>query len=125
MCYLYLCVLWQIAEFSAANRPVLTSSAHHDNGMARFHIDTLGSKGLFYHDQHSCEQLMLTFDRREAKLKDWNAYRAFQPSKVMATFKAVFLDSTEGGGAPADQQAAKLAYDALMRSGTPMPCYGK
>lgn len=30
-----------IAEFSAHNRPVLTSSVHHDHHMARSHLDTM------------------------------------------------------------------------------------
>ena len=32
-----------IAEFSASNRPVLTSRVHHDSGFANFHIETLVS----------------------------------------------------------------------------------
>ena len=34
-----------VAEFSAANRPVLTSRAHHDHGKARHHLDTLTAHG--------------------------------------------------------------------------------
>ena len=37
-----------IAEFSSFNKPVLTSSIHHDEGKARFHIDTLGEKVRVY-----------------------------------------------------------------------------
>jgi len=68
-----------IGEFSAHNRPVITSSVHHDSGMARFHIDTLGTKGIYYHDQASCEQALLQFDRRATHGLDWNAYRDFEP----------------------------------------------
>ena len=131
-----------IAEFSAANRPVLTSSVHHDEGLARFHIDTLGAKGLFYHDQPSCEALLRGFDRRAAKLKDWNAYRAFEPRSVMAIFRDVFLLDTlptaahAGGGdeqgaakttargASAGGGARRQLHGQLSRSSR-MPSYGK
>ena len=65
-----------IAEFSVHNRPVLTSAVHHDNHSARFHIDTLGAKGLFYEDMPSLLRLILGFDRLDAKRHDWNAYSA-------------------------------------------------
>ena len=39
-----------VAEFSVHNRPVLTSSVHDDEGAARMHINTLGARGIFYHD---------------------------------------------------------------------------
>ena len=81
-----------IGEFSACNKPVLTSRRHTENGLASFHIQALGSRGLFYHDQASCEQLLLGFDRVAAKKKDWNAYRQFEPAKVMAIFWEVFID---------------------------------
>ena len=33
-----------VGEFSAHNRPVVTSSVHTDHGTARFHLDALGTK---------------------------------------------------------------------------------
>ena len=81
-----------IAEFSAANKPVITSRIHHECGMANFHLQALGARGLCYHDQPSCEKLLLTFDKHAVKGRDWNAYRAFAPDKVMRTFWDVFID---------------------------------
>lgn len=66
---------------------------HHDCGRARFHLDTLGSKGLYYHDKESLVRLLLSFDRVGVRTRDWNAYRAFAPEKVMQTFKKVFLET--------------------------------
>ena len=37
-----------VAEFSAANRPVITSRDHTDNGIASFHLDTLKEQGTYY-----------------------------------------------------------------------------
>ena len=82
-----------IAEFSTHNKPVITSSVHHERHTARFHLDVLGDKGLYYHDTHSLVELLLGFDREVARARgDWNAYKAFEPERVMAVFKKVFLD---------------------------------
>ena len=86
--------LWlAVGEFSAHNRPVITSSVHDDDGTANFHIETLRAerKGLFYHDRASCVKVLTEFDRVKAQAKDWNAYREFEPSKVMAVFERVFV----------------------------------
>ena len=72
-----------VAEFSVMNKPVITSSAHVQHGDADFHLKTLGTQGLYYHDTRSCEQLLLEFDRDAARRKDWNAYRRFEPPLVM------------------------------------------
>ena len=80
-----------IAEFSALNRPVITSSVHTDEGLARFHLDTLGGQGLLYHDATSLRELLLGFDRDASARRDWNAFRAFEPEPVMAQFASVFL----------------------------------
>ena len=83
-----------IAEFSTHNKPVITSSVHHERHTARFHLDVLGDKGLYYHDTHSLVELLLGFDREAARARgDWNAYKAFEPERVMAVFKKVFLDA--------------------------------
>ena len=80
-----------IAEFSAHNRPVLTSLGHTDGGAARFHIDTLGRCGMYYTDEESLVALILSFDRGRAHEGAWNMYRAFEPSRVMQSFKRIFL----------------------------------
>lgn len=124
-----------IAEFSASNRPVLTSSVHDDDGMARFHIDALGRRGLFYHDAASCERALLDFDAAEAKLVDWNAYRPYEPEPVMARFREVFLRDVlpaaggegaaeESLGCGGDEGEARRQFERLVDSGTAMPCCG-
>ena len=80
-----------VAEFSAHNRPVLTSSEHHDNGAARMHLDSLGSRGLYYSSMQSLVALIKGFDRVSAKARDWNAYRSFEMEAVMRTFDDVFI----------------------------------
>ena len=57
-----------VAEFSAHNRPVITSAEHDDHGHGRMHLDVLGAhKGLaryFYRDHASLVRLLLHFDDR-------------------------------------------------------------
>ena len=87
-----------IAEFAAYGRPVLTSSAHHDGGIARFHLDVLADRGFYYHDKASCVALLTTFDRCAALAKGgayWQApYQPYAPERVMRTFRSVFLAPT-------------------------------
>lgn len=121
-----------VAEFSVANRPVLSSIRHHECGAANFHIRTLDRKGLWYHDQESCEKLLRSFDRKAAKRKDWNAYSAFEPAKVMQIFWDVFIDgkaeqhlhddSSSTDRAPQDAQRPVFpssAPNALLSSSNP------
>ena len=85
------------AEFSVHNKPVLTSSTHDDHGTGRMHLDVLGAKDttrdFFYRDKESLIKLLTSF-KREKQSVDYNAYRAFEPPKVMATFEKVFLGGT-------------------------------
>jgi len=80
-----------IAEFAAHNRPVITSRDAHDRGRARFHLDALGDRGLYYHDKASLLRLLQGFNRTAARESDWRAYREFTPRPVMRQFERIFL----------------------------------
>ena len=80
-----------VGEFSAHNRPVLTSSEHHDSGAADMHLQTLGQKARLYHDKASLVSLFLSFDREAARQEDNHAYRDFAPHRVMSIFESVFI----------------------------------
>ena len=103
-----------VAEFSAHNKPVLTSSIHHDNHQADFHLTTLrahaGCERFFYEDKLSLMRLLLGFDRDAVRTRDWNAYRAFEPSRVMRTFEQVFLSGDRDRSTDADD-THKKSYD--------------
>ena len=86
-----------VAEFSVCNRPVITSSIYHENNTARFHLDTLGQKGIYYHDCASLVHTLKRFDRTTVPHRDWNAYRSFQPAAVMQIFRQVFLGKQKVG----------------------------
>ena len=85
-----------VAEFSVHNRPVLTSSEHHENHRERAHLDILGSKGLYYHDEPSLRNMLTTFDATRARGGNWNAYESFTPDLVMKRFRDVFILEEEG-----------------------------
>ena len=92
-----------ISEFAAFGKPVLTSSVHHDGGVARFHLDVLAERGHYYHDKASCVELLHTFDRHAAMRKGaahWQEpYRPYAPEKAMRAFRSIFLMPSAGRAA--------------------------
>ena len=86
-----------VGEFSAHNRPILTSREHTDNGIASFHLDTLGAqagaKSYFYSTKAELVQILTSFDRGAVRRGDHNAYRAFEPAAVMKLFEKTFLSA--------------------------------
>ena len=91
-----------IAEFAAHNKPVITSSEHHDDHRGRFHLDALGSRGLYYRDKPTLLRLLRTFNRTWARGRDWRAYQAYSPRAVMRRFEFVFLRKRRTAGKGAD-----------------------
>lgn len=114
-----------MAEFSAHNRPVITSSAHTDGGFASNHLDVLGTRGLYYSTTESLVSLLTGFDRETAARGEWNAYRRFEPQHVMATFKRVFLAKPGESTGPHSYADADRQHKQLLQSGARMPCCGK
>jgi hypothetical protein len=90
-----------VAEMSVHNIPVLTYP-----GQAREHVRILGTKGFVYQSPETLRRLLQTFyDERErwiglaakgppvpGSADDFNAYRDYEPEKVMRLFKTFFLD---------------------------------
>lgn len=90
-----------VAEFSVHNKPVITCSVVLDPrnpfvaGPDRMHLDVLSNRALLYHDKASFTLQLDQFDRYDARRRDWNAYRAYAPDTVMATFARVFLNGSQ------------------------------
>lgn len=81
-----------IAEFSVHNKPVIAyvekkTGTFYNNA----HINILKDKGLYYSNEEEFETLLRTFDPKNYRNKDNNAYRDYTPEKVMDRFKEVFL----------------------------------
>ena len=75
-----------ISEFSIKNKPVFATKV---GDVAHIHL--LGDKAVWYNESN-LRDLIVGFNKTEAALKDWNAYRDYSPENVMQTFKRVFID---------------------------------
>jgi hypothetical protein len=76
-----------IAEFSTKNKPVICCKSNQYNA----HLDFLGDKAIIYHDKKSLYNILNEFKKEEDK--DWNAYRDYEPEKVMKIFKEVYINN--------------------------------
>jgi len=77
-----------VAEFSMANKPVITW----DGGRMKEHLRILGEKAVRYKDPTEIAQIISAFRRNDYAGKNWRAYDDYSPEKVMAQFKKEFLD---------------------------------
>lgn len=76
-----------IAEFSTKNKPIICCKSDQDNA----HIEFLKDKCLLYdNDKNSLYKILDEFKRED---KDYNAYKDFEPEKVMKIFKEVYIDN--------------------------------
>jgi len=76
-----------IAEFSSMNKPIITYSKSPE----RNHINTLGDKGIYYHDYTSLYNILINFKKHKNEDIDWNCYQNYTPEKVMEQFNKIFL----------------------------------
>ena len=77
-----------IGEFSTKNKPIITYS----NSWERNHIDTLGDKGIYYHDYNSLYNILMNIQRSDIEGKEWNCYQEYTPEKVIEQFNKIFLN---------------------------------
>jgi len=76
-------------EFSFKNKPIITTRIGYEGD-----VHLLGNKAIWY-DNTNLYNILISFNRIEAKNYDWNAYKEYTPEKVMKKFKEVFIDSLE------------------------------
>jgi hypothetical protein len=76
-----------IAEFSTKNKPIIC----HSWAPERFHIETLGDKGIYYHDYKSLYDILMNIQKSDIEGKEWNCYQEYTPEKVMEQFNKIFL----------------------------------
>jgi hypothetical protein len=76
-----------IGEFSTKNKPVICTNDGSDS-----HIRILGDKAILYNTKEDLYKILTHFNRDEISKRDWNAYRDYEPEKVMKIFKEVFID---------------------------------
>ena len=71
-----------VAEFSSANKPVITFA----NSTDKEHIRILGEKCFLYKNKDELKQLFKILSKENITNKDWNAYKDFNPKLVMEIF---------------------------------------
>ena len=75
------------AEFSAANKPVITFNLSKD----REHIKILNEKAILYQDKEDLINIFKNFSNIKNSRIDWNGYRDYEPENVMKKFKRLCL----------------------------------
>ncbi len=75
-----------IGEFSSKNKPVIAMKI---GDLAHFYL--LRDKGIWYNNYEDLNNILLNFNPKIERTKDWNAYKNFTPEKIMETFKDVYL----------------------------------
>lgn len=76
------------AEFSSANKPVIT----YGMSSQRAHLDILGDTALIYNNPRDLMEILLNISQQDVSSKNWDVYtRIFSPHRVMQKFKDAFL----------------------------------
>jgi hypothetical protein len=75
-----------LGEFCTRNKPVLVTKTGYPG-----HTYLPGDDAVWY-DESTLYTLLTTFDKEDAKKRNWNAYRDYTPEDVMEVFNRVFLD---------------------------------
>ena len=76
-----------VAEFSVANKPVITYSESKD----REHLGILKGKAILYKNKQDLIEIFNSIGTILKKRKSWNAYKDFEPEKIMNIFDKVCL----------------------------------
>ena len=76
-----------IAEFSSFNKPVIATKVGDLS-----HVRLLGKQAIWYCNQDDLTVILEEFNKSDAEVLDWNAFRDYQPHNVMQCFSRVFLE---------------------------------
>lgn len=74
-------------EFSIKNKPIITWNGSPE----RSHIDILNNIGIYYNDKSDITDILLNISKSDINGRDWNAYREYEPEKVINKFASVYL----------------------------------
>ena len=75
------------AEFSAANKPVITYNLSKD----REHIKILKQKAILYNTKDDLIKIFNSFDKIKNSRRNWNGYRDYEPEEIMKIFNKLCL----------------------------------
>jgi len=77
-----------IGEFSTLNKPVIATK---ECGGDLSHVHLLGNKAIWYSNEKDLTEILVNFDRSIENKKDWNAYKDYNPKKVIEIFNEIYL----------------------------------
>ena len=75
-----------IGEFSSLNKPVVAIKTGDLS-----HYNILQNKGVWYSDPYSLHTILTTYNKERVRERDWNAYRDYEPEKVIKIFEKTYL----------------------------------
>lgn len=78
-----------VAEFSVANKPIITFSQSKD----REHLRILKDKAILYKNKDDLIEIFNSIRTILKKKKSWNAYKDYEPEKIMHIFDKVCLSN--------------------------------
>jgi len=80
------------AEFSVANKPVITWSGNTNPYYDKCHIELLGDKVIIYNNGPHLIEIFRNLNRKDIQNKNWDTYSTrFSEQSVIAQFDKVFL----------------------------------
>ncbi len=77
-----------IAEFSAANKPVITFKKSKD----KEHLKILKDKAILYSNENELNKIFELLPETINKQNSWNAYKDYEPANVMRIFNSICLE---------------------------------
>ena len=77
-----------IAEFSAANKPVITFKKSKD----KEHLKILKDKAILYSNENELNKIFELLPETINKQNSWNAYKDYEPANVMKIFNSICLE---------------------------------
>lgn len=82
-----------VAEFSIANKPVITWTGGGRQEYDTCHLDLLGDRAMLYDGYDDLLRILLEFDGRLVEGTDWDRHsQKFNARDVIHRFRAVFLE---------------------------------
>ncbi len=76
-----------VAEFSAANKPIITYAYSKDSE----HLRILNKKAITYKNKKSLINIIFKLNKNQIINKDWNCYKIYEPNHVIKIFDELCL----------------------------------
>ena len=78
-----------IAEFSAANKPVITFK----NSKDKEHLKILKDKAIVYSNENELNKIFESLPQIIKDKNSWNAYKEYEPENIMKLFNDICLEN--------------------------------